>query len=127
MVIVIEEVIGGKEKCFGVPNFAYEIGNFTVGKKEKLEFEDFDDLDVVATIADACVTATGVRPKEWENNKDDESEEGIDLTVNLYLTKGRLEILYAFRGFLLRLGFIGEEFEADRKILLSKMDDSSTF
>lgn len=34
---------------------------------------------------------------------------------------------YAFRCFLLRLGFIGDEFKADRKLLLSKLDGSSAF
>lgn len=34
---------------------------------------------------------------------------------------------YAFRCFLLRLGFIGAEHKADRKILLSKLDGSSAF
>lgn len=34
---------------------------------------------------------------------------------------------YAFRCFLLRLGFIGEEFKAERKILLSKLTGSSAF
>lgn len=34
---------------------------------------------------------------------------------------------YAFRCFLLRLGFIGAEFKAERKILLSKLTGSSAF
>ena len=34
---------------------------------------------------------------------------------------------YAFRCFLLRLGFIGDEYKADRKILLSKLEGSSAF
>lgn len=34
---------------------------------------------------------------------------------------------YAFRCFLLRLGFIGDEFKADRKILLATLDGSSAF
>lgn len=34
---------------------------------------------------------------------------------------------YAFRCFLLRLGFIGDEYKADRKILLAKLDGSSAF
>lgn len=34
---------------------------------------------------------------------------------------------YSFRCFLLRLGFIGDEFKADRKILLSKLDGSAAF
>ena len=34
---------------------------------------------------------------------------------------------YAFRCFLLRLGFIGEEYKADRKILLKNLKGSSAF
>lgn len=34
---------------------------------------------------------------------------------------------YAFRCFLLRLGFIGDAYKADRKLLLSKLDGSSAF
>ena len=34
---------------------------------------------------------------------------------------------YAFRCFLLRLGFIGDEYKADRKILLRHLDGSSAF
>ncbi|AHM57671.1 virulence-like protein (plasmid) [Peptoclostridium acidaminophilum DSM 3953] len=34
---------------------------------------------------------------------------------------------YAFRCFLLRLGFIGDEYKAERKILLSKLTGSSAF
>ena len=34
---------------------------------------------------------------------------------------------YAFRCFLLRLGFIGAEYKADRKILLKNLTGSSAF
>ena len=34
---------------------------------------------------------------------------------------------YAFRCFLLRLGFIGADFKTDRKILLRNLDGSSAF
>ncbi len=34
---------------------------------------------------------------------------------------------YAFRCFLLRLGFIGSEYKAERKILLKNLCGSSTF
>lgn len=34
---------------------------------------------------------------------------------------------YAFRCFLLRLGFIGDEYKADRKILLKNLKGSSAF
>lgn len=54
MVQVIEKEIGRKAKYLRVPSCAQEIGNFTVGKNGNLEFGDFDDLDEVAPIADAC-------------------------------------------------------------------------
>lgn len=34
---------------------------------------------------------------------------------------------YTFRCFLLRLGFIGNEYKADRKILLSRLEGSAAF
>ena len=34
---------------------------------------------------------------------------------------------YAFRCFLLRLGFIGSEYKAERKILLRNLSGNSTF
>ena len=203
MVTAIEKEIGGKAKYLGVPSCAYEIGNDTVGRNGELEFGDFDDIDEVAQIVDACVMATGITPAEWEGNKDaeeTETEGAMELTVTIPFTKvnvGNLTSLleakgslikdalgitdlrfemnedsvsfpwfskvepeeamtytkfitaicemtmkqkritakpkenenekYAFRCFLLRLGFIGDEYKADRKILLSKLDGSSAF
>lgn len=203
MVTAIEKEIGGKARYLGVPSCAYEIGNYTVGRNGELEFGDFDDIDEVAPIVDACVMATGITPAEWEGNKDaeeTETEGAMELTVTIPFTKvniGNLTSLleakgklikdalgitdlrfemnedsisfpwfskvepeeamtytkfitaicemtmkqkritakpkenenekYAFRCFLLRLGFIGDEYKADRKILLSKLDGSSAF
>ena len=211
MVQAIEKEIGGKAKYLGVPSCAYEIGSYTVGKNGELEFGDFDDIDEVAPIIDACVMATGVSPAEWDNNEKGAKEaltesnkgaesENIGLTVSMPLDKvdiGNLiklleakgELIqkalgientyireadgivefpwfaevepdeamaytkfiaalcemsikqkrvtakakdnenekYAFRCFLLRLGFIGDDFKADRKILLSKLEGSSAF
>lgn len=211
MVQAIEKEIGGKAKYLGVPSCAYQIGSFTVGKNGELEFGDFDDIDEVAPIVDACVEATGVSPAEWDNNEKGAKEadcepnkgaenENIGLTVSMPLNKvavGNLTSLldakgnlirkalgitdlrieveedkvsfpwfeevepdealaytkfiaalcemsvnqkritakpkenenekYAFRCFLLRLGFIGDEYKADRKILLSKLEGSSAF
>ena len=203
MVTAIEKEIGGKARYLGVPSCAYEIGNYTVGRNGELEFGDFDDIDEVAPIVDACVMATGITPAEWEENKDAEetkTEDTMELTVTLPFTKvnvGNLTSLleakgslikdalgitdlrfemnedsvsfpwfskvepeeamtytkfitaicemtmkqkritakpkenenekYAFRCFLLRLGFIGDEYKADRKLLLSKLNGSSAF
>ena len=203
MVTAIEKEIGGKARYLGVPSCAYEIGNYTVGRNGELEFGDFDDIDEVAPIVDACVMATGITPAEWEENKDaeeTETEGAMELTVTIPFTKvnvGNLTSLleakgnlikdalgitdlrfemnedsisfpwfskvepeeamtytkfitaicemtmkqkritakpkenenekYAFRCFLLRLGFIGDEYKADRKLLLSKLNGSSAF
>lgn len=203
MVTAIEKEIGGKARYLGVPSCAYEIGNYTVGRNGELEFGDFDDIDEVAPIVDACVMATGITPAEWEENKDTEetgTEDAMELTVTIPFTKvnvGNLTSLleakgslikdalgitdlrfemnedsvsfpwfskvepeeamtytkfitaicemtmkqkritakpkenenekYAFRCFLLRLGFIGDEYKADRKLLLSKLNGSSAF
>ena len=203
MVTAIEKEIGGKARYLGVPSCAYEIGSYTVGRNGELEFGDFDDIDEVAPIVDACVMATGITPAEWEENKDaeeTETEGAMELTVTIPFTKvnvGNLTSLleakgsliknalgirhlkfemnddfisfpwfskvepeeamaytkfiaaicemtmkqkritakpkenenekYAFRCFLLRLGFIGDEYKADRKLLLSKLNGSSSF
>lgn len=203
MVTAIEKEIGGKARYLGVPSCAYEIGSYTVGRNGELEFGDFDDIDEVAPIVDACVMATGITPAEWEGNKEAEEAEtegAMELTVTIPFTKvnvGNLTSLleakgnlikdalgitdlrfemnedsvsfpwfskvepeeamtytkfitaicemtmkqkritakpkenenekYAFRCFLLRLGFIGDEYKADRKLLLSKLNGSSAF
>ncbi len=203
MVTAIEKEIGVKARYLGVPSCAYEIGSYTVGRNGELEFGDFDDIDEVAPIVDACVMATGITPAEWEENKDaeeTETEDTMELTVSIPFTNvnvGNLTSLleakgslikdalgitdlrfemnedsvsfpwfskvepeeamtytrfitaicemtmkqkritakpkenenekYAFRCFLLRLGFIGDEYKADRKLLLSKLNGSSAF
>lgn len=203
MVTAIEKEIGGKARYLGVPSCAYEIGSYTVGRNGELEFGDFDDIDEVAPIVDACVMATGITPAEWEENKDSEETEtegAMELTVTIPFTKVNVANLtslleakgslikdalgitdlrfemnedsvsfpwfskvepeeamtytkfitaicemtmkqkritakpkenenekYAFRCFLLRLGFIGDEYKADRKLLLSKLNGSSAF
>lgn len=203
MVTAIEKEIGVKARYLGVPSCAYEIGSYTVGRNGELEFGDFDDIDEVAPIVDACVMATGITPAEWEENKDaeeTETEDTMELTVTIPFTNvnvGNLTSLleakgslikdalgitdlrfemnedsvsfpwfskvepeeamtytrfitaicemtmkqkritakpkenenekYAFRCFLLRLGFIGDEYKADRKLLLSKLNGSSAF
>lgn len=203
MVTAIEKEIGVKARYLGVPSCTYEIGNYTVGRNGELEFGDFDDLDEVAPIIDACVMATGITPAEWEENRnteETETEDLVELTVTIPFTKVNVENLtslleakgnlikdalgiadlrfemnedsisfpwfskttpeetmtytkfiaaicemtmkqkritakpkenenekYAFRCFLLRLGFIGDEYKADRKLLLSKLSGSSAF
>ena len=83
-------------------------------KEDRIEFPWFSDLDpervqtytkFIAAICDMAKNQKRItaKPREDENEK------------------------YAFRCFLLRLGFIGDEFKADRKILLANLDGSSAF
>lgn len=83
-------------------------------KEDRIEFPWFSDLDpekvqtYTKFITAICEMAKNqkritAKPREDENEK------------------------YAFRCFLLRLGFIGDEFKADRKILLENLNGSSAF
>nr|DAP44674.1 MAG TPA: hypothetical protein [Caudoviricetes sp.] len=203
MVKAIEKETCGKARYLGVPSCAYEIGNYKVGRNGELEIGDFDDIDEIAPIVDACVMATGISPTEWKENTDaekTETEDSMELTVTIPIEKVNVDNLtsilkakgsliknalgirhlkfemnddfisfpwfskvepeeamtytkfitaicemtmkqkritakpkenenekYAFRCFLLRLGFIGDEYKADRKLLLSKLNGSSSF
>lgn len=71
-----------------------------VKPEEALTYTKFIGAICEMTMKQKRITA---KPKENENEK------------------------YAFRCFLLRLGFIGDEYKADRKLLLSKLDGSSAF
>lgn len=96
------------KKALGIDSIAIEIGDDTV------TFPWFTDLEpdkvqtytkFVSALCQMSIKQKRItaKPKVTENEK------------------------YAFRCFLLRLGFIGDEYKADRKILLSKLDGSSAF
>ena len=54
-------------------------------------------------------------------------EENRVAEINKEKTEAKENEKYAFRCLLVRLGFIGDEFKADRKILLSKLNGSAAF
>ncbi len=96
------------KKALGIENLPIETD------EENISFPWFTDINenealsytkFIAAICEMSVKQKRItaKPKENENEK------------------------YAFRCFLLRLGFIGDEFKEDRKILLSKLDGSSAF
>ena len=92
MVKAIEKETGGKARYLGVPSCAYEIGNYTVGRNGELEIGDFDDIDEIAPVVDACVMATGISPAEWEENTDVEKTE-MELTVTIPIEKVNVDNL----------------------------------
>lgn len=205
MVNVIEKETGIKAVYLGVPSFAYQVGNYKVGKNGELEFNDELCADETSTIINACFLATGNHPEEWNNSANEEEKEpqmeDVGLTVAIPLSKVKVENLeailtskaglikkaldirklpftvdeekvsfpwfkegldeeyiqiytkfiaalckmsitqkrvqakekevdnekYAFRCFLLRLGFIGDEYKLDRKLLLKNLKGSAAF
>lgn len=96
------------KKALQVDNLNFEIFNNRVSFPWFTNANDKDAATYTKFIAAICdmtkkqkrITA---KPKENENEK------------------------YAFRCFLLRLGFIGDEFKSDRKVLLQYLDGSSAF
>lgn len=96
------------KKALGIPDLRFTTDEENISFPWFVEVKPEEALAYTKFISAICemskkqkrVTA---KPKENENEK------------------------YAFRCFLLRLGFIGDEFKADRKILLSKLDGSSAF
>lgn len=95
-------------KAFKLENLDFEVDEGTVSfpwfhqitPEEALTYTKFISALCEMSVKQKRITA---KPKENGNEK------------------------YAFRRFLLRLGFIGNEFKTDRKILLSKLEGSSAF
>ena len=205
MVNAIEKETGIKAVYLGVPSFAYQVGNYKIGKNGELEFNDELSIDETSTIINACVLSTGNHPEELDNHATEEVKEpqmeDVGLTVAIPLSKVKVENLeailtskvglikkaldiselpimvdeekvsfpwftesldeeriqaytkfitalckmsitqkrvqakekevdnekYAFRCFLLRLGFIGDEYKLDRKLLLKNLKGSAAF
>lgn len=205
MVNAIEKETGIKAVYLGLPSFAYQVGNYKIGKNGDLKFNDELSIDETSTIINACVLTTGKHPEEWDDNATEEVKapqmEDVGLTVAIPLEQVKVENLeailtskaglikkalsvselpimvdeenvsfpwftegldeeyiqaytefivalckmsvtqkrvqakekefdnekYAFRCFLLRLGFIGDEYKLDRKILLKNLKGSAAF
>ncbi len=97
------------KKAFGVPTLALVI------LEDKVRFPWFPD----GTDAEAVKAYTHFVTALCEMAKTQKRVNATEKSVD--------NEKYAFRCFLLRLGFIGEEYKAERKILLSKLTGSSAF
>lgn len=84
--------------------------------EENIEFRWFEGMDIGAEEANAYMTFISKL---------------CDLARTLKRVNGKEKEVpnekYAFRCFLLRLGFVGKEYKEQRKILLSKLSGSSAF
>lgn len=98
---LIKKALGIKDTFIKEENETVEFPWFTDLTSEELEtYSKFIAALCEMSIKQKRVTA---KPKEYENER------------------------YAFRCFLLRLGFIGDEYKVDRKLLLSKLEGSAAF
>ncbi len=96
-------------RALGVSNLPIEVSDTVVKSPWFSELSDADIIKAYTDFIAALCRMTAERKRITAKPKDNENEK------------------YAFRCFLLRLGFIGDEFEADRKILLSRLDGSAAF
>ena len=83
-------------------------------EEEQVSFTWFDEIDENHTMTYTKFIAALCKMSMEAKRINDSSKEVINEK-------------YAFRCFLLRLGFIGDEYKADRKILLEKLSGSSAF
>lgn len=96
------------KKAFGIDELSVEVD------EEKISFPWFSEMD--SDTARACTNFISALCKmSREQKRITATEKAVDNEK------------YAFRCFLLRLGFIGEEYRADRKILLKNLKGSSAF
>lgn len=96
------------KKAFGTDELPVEVDG------EKISFPWFSETD--SDTARACTNFISALCKmSREQKRITATEKAVDNEK------------YAFRCFLLRLGFIGEEYKADRKILLKNLKGSSAF
>lgn len=108
----LEKILEAKgnliRKALGIDDLRFEVTD------EKISFPWFHDIDphkapaysnFISALCDMSMNQKRVTAKE----KETENEK------------------YAFRCFLLRLGFIGKEYKDDRKILLENLEGSSAF
>lgn len=96
------------KKAFGIDELPVEIDG------DKISFPWFSETD--SDTARACTDFISALCKmSREQKRIIATEKAVDNEK------------YAFRCFLLRLGFIGDEYKADRKILLKNLKGSSAF
>ena len=108
----LKKIVAGKEdlikKAFDVEDPSIEVGDEWISFRW-FDTRTHDNFPVYATFVTALVNMARQAKRVSMTNKPVENEK------------------YAWRCFLLRLGFIGEEFKQCRKVLLSNFSGSSAF
>ncbi|MCD7724933.1 MAG: virulence protein [Clostridiales bacterium] len=97
------------KKALGVDDLPIEIGEDTISFPWFQELPDADTSTAYTHFVSALCRMSKEQKRVTATEKEVDNEK------------------YAFRCFLLRLGFIGEEYKTDRKILLKNLTGSSAF
>lgn len=140
----ISEIIGEKAVYTRAPLYTYEIGNITVTRDGSVEAPDDSGIFEALGTEDLEIKMSEERiifPWFTLSGEPDEAEAYSWLVTTLVeMVKRQKRIIvskggngdsasekYQFRCFLLRLGFIGDEYKAARKILFKNLTGSSAF
>ena len=134
----------------GAPSFAYEVDYFTIDRNGAVSFDDRADSEVIERLIEMLYdnsfaadepTGIAIQIPAAELNEAQllnlhaildakgtliKKALGID-SLPVGRIDERLDFPWFSTDFLLRLGFIGEEYKADRKILLRNLSGSSAF
>lgn len=156
MVGIISKVVGMKVVYQFMPTCAFVISNITVEKDGTMVWDERTDQDTIKAVVVALATA-GFNPVKDEAEETGLTKEDriafpwfqelpspeeikayshfIAALCEMALKQKRITTKekpvdnekYAFRCFLIRLGFIGAEYKSARKILLKNLSGSSAF
>ena len=153
LVKAIADLTGDKAVYKFMPTCAYEIGDITVEKEGGVTCEDADKLErIILTAKESLIKkALGIDDLGIEITEDTVSfpwftempePDAVKAYTHFIAALGKMsrdlkrisatekEVdneKYAFRCFLLRLGFIGNEYKAERKILLKNLSGNSSW
>lgn len=146
LVKAISEFTGADAVYMRTPTYAYRIDYFTVTREGNLEFDDRADSEEIEGLIEflaergfiAEVADNTVKFPWFADCGADECKAYThfvsalcELAANAKRVTAKEKETdndkYAFRCFLLRLGFIGSEYKEERKILLRNLTGSSSF
>ena len=144
---LIAAITGAEAKYLGVPSFAYQVDRYRIDRTGAVTFDDRADSEEVENLIERLASmGFEAEPVERETDAGTEQPAAHDgLTIQMPADSFTPEALnnlhsliaakdkvasndkYAFRCFLLRLGFIGAEYKEERKILLRNLAGNGAF
>lgn len=147
LIAAITAITGAEAKYLGAPSFAYQVDRYHIDRSGTVTFDDRADSEEVENLIERLASmGFEAEPVERETDAGTEQPAAHDgLTIQMPADSFTPEALnnlhsliaakdkvasndkYAFRCFLLRLGFIGAEYKEERKILLRNLAGNGAF